>query len=272
MTSPVHYFDVALASKFGLQEAILLQDMLGTLRGKKSRGEHFYPIPDRPSESRFWCYDTVKSFQARHTYLTEKQVRSAINSLINQGCIIAGNFNQSAYDRTRWFCLADETLLGFSEQKNEEISRCTKGQMDLLKTANQNAEKGEPIPIDTYKEPIEIIKGASAPKTKKPFYSEKDFLEQGKEPCETSPKIYLTADEKTKVVNRYEQEGLGVEWVKRSIELLDIMAHNSPRNFQKYSSHYHCLIGWCLQKVKQEARDSNNLEASEKRKLLTLMK
>lgn len=123
-----HLFDVELAEKYGLNEAIILNNLWFWVEKNRANETNFY-------DGNYWTYNSNKAFQELMPYLTEKKIRNAINNLIEQGIIVTGNYNTSSYDRTLWYAFTE---------KGKTIM--TKGQMEIDERSNRNSQKGEPIP------------------------------------------------------------------------------------------------------------------------------
>lgn len=123
-----HHFDVELAQRYGLTEAILLNHFSYWIELNQANGKNFF-------DGRYWTFCSVKAFSEIFPYLTPKKIRVALAHLQEAGLLVTGNFNRSAYDRTLWYAFSD---LG--------ISILPKGQMEIPEMANQNCPKGEPIP------------------------------------------------------------------------------------------------------------------------------
>lgn len=106
----IHSFDIEDAKKYGVTEAIILYNLRFWIEKNKANEKHFY-------DGRYWTYNSVKAFEELFPYLTYRNIRSAIDKLIEFKVIITGNYNQSSYDRTRWFALFDlpELTNGFAE-------------------------------------------------------------------------------------------------------------------------------------------------------------
>lgn len=132
-----HHFDVEIAVKYGVTEAILLNHFEYWIELNRANEKNFY-------DGRYWTFNSMKAFSEIFPYLTEKKVRNALKHLQEEGLILTGNFNKSAYDRTLWYAFSD-----FAE------SILPKGQMDESKKANGNYRKGEPIPDNnSYDNPV----------------------------------------------------------------------------------------------------------------------
>lgn len=123
-----HHFDVDLAVKYGVVEAILLNHFEYWIELNKANGKNFY-------DGLYWTFNSMKAFCEIFPYLSEKKIRNALKNLQSEGLIVTGNYNRLAYDRTLWYALTE---------KAESI--LTKGQMEINERANGDTQKGEPIP------------------------------------------------------------------------------------------------------------------------------
>lgn len=124
----LHMFDPNVAKAYGVNAAVIFQNLAYWIEHNRANGTNFH-------DGRYWTHNSVKAFSELFPYLTEKQIRGALKKLEDGGMILVGGYNKSAYDRTRWYALADKGL-----------SIYTKGQMDFSEMKNENAHKGEPIP------------------------------------------------------------------------------------------------------------------------------
>ena len=123
-----HHFDVELAKQYGMVEAVLLNHFEYWIELNRANGKNYF-------EGRYWTFNSMKAFAEIFPYLSEKKIRNALKNLQDAGLIMTGNFNKSAYDRTLWYAFSD-----FAE------SILPKRQMEVAEKANQNIQKGEPIP------------------------------------------------------------------------------------------------------------------------------
>jgi len=123
-----HSFDIEVAKEYGIEEAVILNNLYFWIEKNRANGQHFY-------DGYYWTYNSVKAFNELFPYMSAKKIRNALNHLIEEGILITGNYNKSAYDRTLWYALT---------QKGKCI--CLNGQMEMTKKENGNDQKGEPIP------------------------------------------------------------------------------------------------------------------------------
>lgn len=123
-----YMFDVELAKKYGLEEAIFLENLIfWVIRNRANQTNYF--------DGRTWTYNSVRAFNVLFPFWTTKQIRRVLDSLLKQGVIVKGNYNQNPYDRTLWYALDEE-----------DTFICQYGQVDLPKPPNEFCKKGQPIP------------------------------------------------------------------------------------------------------------------------------
>lgn len=124
----IHSFDVNIAKKYGIEEAILLNHLYFWIEKNRANNKHYY-------DGYYWTYSSKKAFTDLFPYLTERQVDYALKKLLDDGMIMKGNYNKSGYDRTLWYAI---TKNGYSILQN-----C---QMEETNLSNRNDENAEPIP------------------------------------------------------------------------------------------------------------------------------
>ena len=120
-------FDSEVATKYGLREAILFQSICYWITRNKANEIAFY-------DGRYWTFNSVSAWSELYPFLTEKQIRSTLDSLISQGLLIKGNYNKNPFDKTAWYSLTDL------------------GESICLQKDNRFALEGKPIPSNNCKE------------------------------------------------------------------------------------------------------------------------
>jgi len=118
-------FDKEHAKKYGVEEAIMLQNFIFWIGKNRANNKHIY-------DNKTWTYNSVKAFKELFVFWTDKQLRRIIESLVSQKLIVRGNYNKSNIDRTGWYALVDEDAF--------------LGTADLPKKENAFAQTGEAIP------------------------------------------------------------------------------------------------------------------------------
>jgi len=140
-------FNVEFANRYGIDEAIMIKSFQFWIRLNKANGNNF-------NDGKYWTYNTNKSLALYFSFWSEKQVRRIIESLVDKGVLIKGNYNKIGYDRTIWYAFVNEDLYlsdnfhlpdnGFDQKGNTIFPN---GQMDISKRANRFSRKVEPIPV-----------------------------------------------------------------------------------------------------------------------------
>lgn len=159
-----HSFDVELAAKYGMVEAILLNHICFWLTKNKANNVHAH-------DGRYWTYSTVKAFSELYPYLTVNQVRRTLERLKERGLIVDGEYNAKPFDRTKWYSLSDSAMveIGVDFHVDEakaactevelppsgieqvDSSKCANSQMELAKMPQGSDQNARPIPyIKTY--------------------------------------------------------------------------------------------------------------------------
>lgn len=131
----IHNFDTNIAEKYGINAAIILQNMYYWIEKNRANEKHFH-------DGYYWTYNSLKAFEELFPYMSNKQIRGALEKLEEEGIIVCGNYNNSTYDRTKWYAITEAGYELFEEGK----CIVPKGQMDYPEKANGLSQKGEPIP------------------------------------------------------------------------------------------------------------------------------
>lgn len=110
-----HSFSIEIATKFGLIEAILLNNIWWWVKKNKANENNYY-------DGNYWTYNSTKAFAELFPYVSQKQIQNALKRLINEGILITGNYNKSVYDRTLWYAFTEKgkCIMQKREMEDEE--------------------------------------------------------------------------------------------------------------------------------------------------------
>lgn len=111
MSSNSHCFSVILATKVGLECAIILQHFYTWHRGNKDN-------PDMNKDKRVWFFLSRKSILEVFPYLTDRKIRNSIESLIASGYVVKGNYNKDSFKKANWYSMTDKAIALFEEKSN----------------------------------------------------------------------------------------------------------------------------------------------------------
>lgn len=122
----IHSFDIEIAKKYGINEALIYNHFLFWIIKNKANEKNY-------KDGKYWTYSSIKALQDIFDYLSEKQIRTAINNLIDNKVLIKANYNSNPYDRTIWYAFVEEPY---------ELSKIsdTEGQKEMPKKENPNTD------------------------------------------------------------------------------------------------------------------------------------
>ncbi len=123
-----HYFDIGVAKRYGVNCAVLLQNLWHWVRKNEANNKHFH-------DGFYWTYNSTKAFQELFPYLSQRQIETALKKLRDEDVIKTGNYNVVAYDRTLWYAITE---------KGKSILHT--GEMEITYKGNGNDTEGKPIP------------------------------------------------------------------------------------------------------------------------------
>lgn len=145
-----HHFNVEVATKYGVHSAILLDNLYYWIEKNRANGIHYH-------DGQYWTYNSKKALSELFPYLSEKQVRTALEILKNDGIIITGNYNEVKLDRTLWYAI---TKKGY-----ELLGDCRTSLFDLPNLANATDLNGQAIPNNKHTNNKPDIIGPDEPDT-----------------------------------------------------------------------------------------------------------
>lgn len=131
-----HMFQIEHSVRFGLEEAILIQNFIFWISKNKACGRHLR------QDGRTWTYNSAPSFTRLFPYWTVKQIRRILASLLTQKVLMEGVFNQSGYDHTKWYAFVKESdfLFGENDVPVWEHRRNRKGTTLTVDLTNRKPE------------------------------------------------------------------------------------------------------------------------------------
>jgi hypothetical protein len=127
-TSEAHAFNVEVATKCGVNAAIVFNHIHFWIKANQSTKKNFH-------DGKFWMYQSIAEMSKHFPYLTSKQISVALTKLVDSDLICKGNYNKAKYDRTTWYALnTTENLI------------LPQGKMDSTFMVNGFSSQGKPIP------------------------------------------------------------------------------------------------------------------------------
>ena len=123
-----HSFNVEIAAKYGMLEAVLLEHLNFWIAKNRANEANFY-------DGLYWTYSSTKALAQLFPYASQKSISRALHHLQDEGLIAFGNYNKRAYDRTMWYALTAEGEAVLSGDLH-----LSKGKMENPERENQNSE------------------------------------------------------------------------------------------------------------------------------------
>lgn len=104
----VHFFTLGVARKYGVNEAILLQNLYYWVDKNATNRRHLH-------DGRYWTYNSAAAFAEQFPYFTKNQIQYTLKKLKEHGLILVGNYNRQAFDQTKWYALTDKAYELFGQ-------------------------------------------------------------------------------------------------------------------------------------------------------------
>ena len=123
-----HHFSVEVAVEYGVNAAILFQNICFWCEKNRANGTNQH-------DGLYWTYNSRKAFHELFPYMSEKQIKAALDKLIVNGLITTGTYNVEAWDRTLWYAVTKKGYCIFRNRK-----------MDMPEMSNADAQSVTPIP------------------------------------------------------------------------------------------------------------------------------
>lgn len=242
-----HSFDVDIAVLYGVNAAILLQNIYFWCEHNRANEQHFH-------DGNYWTYNSVKAFNELFPYISEKQIRTALKTLEREGLIVTGTYNSNAYDRTRWYAVTEKGKSILHKEK----SILPKGQMDLQERENGFAREGEPIPdINTDSKHTDINtdilpdnNSVCATHTHERANANPKEPKKPKETFGEYGHVLLTTQEYKRLVADY-----GNEKAKKAVQFLDEYIEEKG---YKSKSHYLAIRRWVVSALGERQQAPKN--------------
>ena len=95
----VHRFHTEIAKMYGVTAAVIFFNIAYWVEENEKNKIHYH-------DGYYWVYCSIHNLaESTHDYLTENQIRRAIQKLLDDDMLYKGNYNKKKYDRTYWYTL-----------------------------------------------------------------------------------------------------------------------------------------------------------------------
>ena len=98
-----HSFNVQFAQKYGIEEAIIVQNFYFWLRKNIANEKHLH-------DGRYWTYNSNNAFTQLFPYINKTKIFRVLKHLEECDIILKDNFNTSVWDKTLWYSFSDHGL------------------------------------------------------------------------------------------------------------------------------------------------------------------
>jgi len=95
-------FDPQIAKEIDIDSAIIYQNIVFWIEKNKETEKNFY-------DGKYWTFYSAKNLTTIFSWLSEKQIRTRLNKLVESGYLEEGNFNKRGGDKTKWFSLTNRS-------------------------------------------------------------------------------------------------------------------------------------------------------------------
>lgn len=99
----IHFFSDEVALEAGINGAIMLNHLHYWVKKNADNGMNYY-------DGYFWTYNSIAAYKKQFPFWSEKTIYRILRELEVNGYVKTGNYNQSAYDRTKWYALTEKSL------------------------------------------------------------------------------------------------------------------------------------------------------------------
>jgi len=236
-------FDVGIAKSCGINAAVVYNHILYWLRQNIRNPRCWH-------DERIWMYESLSKMSEFFDFLSEKEVRNAINILTEKNLIEKSNFNNNKFDRTCWYTVSDQS---FIEYVKKEITKRPVGQME---ETGGSHPKG-PVVSSIYKEEIRIrnkkniniATGAKAPlsaNAEEPPLSPSPKKSIKEQPKQVEQEVWVTPTQEDNLLKR-----LNGDTTKLKQCYLALSAWKIGKGISGGTGDYKAITGWVISSLDQ---------------------
>lgn len=103
-----HHFNINVAKEYGIATAVILDNMSFWIEQNRANRRHFH-------DGKYWTYNSKRAMAELFPYFNERQIKYALEKMIENGLIETGNYNKNQQDRTLWYTITNK---GYSIGQN----------------------------------------------------------------------------------------------------------------------------------------------------------
>ena len=97
----VYSFDEKVAKEYGVDAAVMIMNFQFWIKKNKANKKNFF-------NGRYWTYNSIPAFCELFPFWSARQIGYILKKLVDDGVLMAENFNKSKFDKTNWYAFVDE--------------------------------------------------------------------------------------------------------------------------------------------------------------------
>lgn len=119
--------------KYGVDIAIMLYNLKFWIKKNKANGRNF-------AEGHYWTYNSYSSFEKLFPFWNIQKIGRLLREMEEKGIIKSANFNKNKMDRSKWYCIVDESFMDDIEEESSSASESQELTMDCSES-NEHCSK-----------------------------------------------------------------------------------------------------------------------------------
>jgi len=116
--------------KYGIDMAIMLYNLKFWVRKNKANGRNFF-------EGHYWTYNSYSSFEKLFPFWNIQKIGRILREMEEKGIIRSANLNKNKSDRSKWYCIVDESFMNDIEEESSSSSDSSDLNNDSSKMNNE---------------------------------------------------------------------------------------------------------------------------------------
>lgn len=112
-----YQFDVEVAKKHGVEEAVIIHNFGFWIKKNQANEKNYH-------DGSYWTFNSAAALQELFPFWTASKIARLLRKLEEEGVLKSGNYNKIPYDRTKWYSIADKSIMDlygihYSEMNNQ---------------------------------------------------------------------------------------------------------------------------------------------------------
>ncbi len=226
-----HHFNTEIAKLYGLEEAILLENLYFWVKKNKANNQNFH-------NGYYWTYNSVKAFNELFDYITPSKISRALKNLEENGLVKSGCFNTNKYDHTKWYTVTEKVKAFFENEtsilqnekskEEKEKSTCTESEISITDINTNN--KTNMINTD-----VEVTSDEVPPAPKKQKHKHGEYQN-----------VLLTDEELEKLKTDYGEE--------KTEQAIQYLSEAKEMKGYTYKSDYLAMKKWVFKALEEKSK------------------